>query len=79
MRILVDHELHRLVNQELDALAAAPDLNLYTRNGELVQVLRSTDELQGRRDAGMPYLRPLPIDALWTMLVERPLRRHRAL
>lgn len=69
-RILVDHELHRLVNQELDALAAAPDLNLYTRNGELVQVLRSTDELQGRRDAGMPYLRPLPIDALWTMLVE---------
>lgn len=68
--IQVNHELARIVDESLAALASVEGLNLYTRNGELVQVLRSTDEQKGRRDAGMPYLRPLPLDALWKMLAE---------
>jgi len=41
------------------ALAQAPRLNLFVRDQALVHILRSTDKLGGKRDAGAPVVRPL--------------------
>jgi hypothetical protein len=61
-------ELHEVIDKATAALAAAPHLNIYERDTALVQVIRSTDEDNGRRDAGAPLVRPIQLPTLRELL-----------
>jgi hypothetical protein len=54
-------ELHDEIDAITRALAARPDLNLYTRDGQLVQIVRAEADESGRSPvaAGSPVVRPV--------------------